>query len=102
MDRNGEKPLRKITLTLYVAGTNARTRFALENIMRLCEEHLKGCHDLEVIDLRENPALAIKDKVVATPMLIKRLPLPIRTFIGNLHDTDKILVALELKSGQAK
>ena len=97
MNDSGEKTGQKYALTLYVASMNARARFAVENIRKVCEEYLKGRYELEVIDLRENPSLAIEEKVVATPMLIKRLPLPIRTFIGNMHDIDKILLGLEVR-----
>jgi circadian clock protein KaiB len=84
-------------LTLYIASMNARARFAIENIRRFCEEHLEEGYELEVIDLRENPSLTIEEKIVATPVLIKRLPPPIRTFIGNMRNMEKILVGMDLK-----
>lgn len=100
---NQENPHQKYILTLYVASMNPRARFAIENIRRICREHLEDSYSLEVIDIRENPALAFTEKIVATPMLIKRLPLPIRTFIGSMQDIDKILVGLEVKrKGEGK
>lgn len=92
-----EKGNRKYILTLYVSGVNPRTRFAVENIRKICKEHLKGRYELEIVDIREDPSVAVHERIVATPVLIKRLPQPIRTFIGNLQDTEKILVGLELK-----
>lgn len=97
MDFSGKRDKEKYILTLYVANMSARTRFAIENIRKICREHLEGSYKLEVIDIREDPSVAFKEKIVATPLLIKHLPLPIRTFIGNMQDINKILVGLELK-----
>ncbi len=87
----------KYVLTLYIANMNAKTRFAIENIKKICDEHLQGRYTLEVIDIRENPSLAAREDVVATPMLIKKLPPPLRTFIGNMNDVERILVGLKIK-----
>jgi len=84
-------------LKLYVTGSTARSIRAVENIKRICEEHLKGRYALEVIDIYQEPQLAAKEQLVVAPTLVKRLPLPLRTFIGDLSETEKILVGLDLK-----
>ena len=84
-------------LRLYIAGISLRSRHAIENIKKICEEHLKGRYELEVIDIYQYPVLAAGEQVLAVPTLIKKIPLPLRKFIGDLSDTDKILVGLDLK-----
>jgi len=90
----------KYVLRLYVAGTTARSLNAILNIKKICEEHLKGRYELEVIDIYQQPTLAKGEQIIATPTLVKKLPLPLRKFIGSLHDMDQILVGLDLKSRQ--
>ena len=92
----GPKPA-KYVLRLYIAGASLRSSRAVENIKRICEEHLKGRYELEVIDIYQNPMLAQGDQIIAVPTLIKKLPPPLRKFIGDLTDTEKILVGLDLK-----
>ena len=87
----------KYVLRLYIAGVSLRSSRAVENIKRICEEHLKGRYELEVIDIYQNPVLTQGEQVIAVPTLIKKLPAPLRKFIGDLTDTDKILVGLDLK-----
>jgi len=84
-------------LRLYIAGMNARARRAIENITRTCEEQLKNRYILEIIDIRENPVLAKGEQVVAVPALIRKVPLPRRTFIGDLADTERILPGLDVR-----
>ena len=84
-------------LRLYIAGMNARARRAIENITRTCEEQLKNRYILEIIDIRENPVLAKGEQVVAVPTLIRKVPLPLRTFIGDLADTERILPGLDVR-----
>lgn len=84
-------------LRLYIAGMSLRSSHAVENIRKICEEHLKGRCELEVIDIYQHPVLAKGEQVIAVPTLIKKLPPPLRKFIGDLSDTDKILVGLDLK-----
>jgi circadian clock protein KaiB len=84
-------------LRLYIAGVSLRSSHAVENIRKICEEHLKGRCELEVIDIYQHPVLAKGEQVIAVPTLIKKLPPPLRKFIGDLSDTDKILVGLDLK-----
>jgi circadian clock protein KaiB len=83
-------------LKLYVAGQSPRSEQAIANLRHICEQALKGRCQLSIIDALEQPQLAEADKVLATPTLIKELPLPVRRVVGDLSDGDKILVALGL------
>jgi len=85
-------------LRLYVTGTTPKSNRAITNIKRICEEHLKGRYTLEVIDIYQQPVLARKEQIIAAPTLIKRLPLPLRKFIGDMADSDRILVGLDLRT----
>jgi circadian clock protein KaiB len=85
-------------LRLYVAGQTPKSVTAFANLKRLCEEHLAGEFEIEVIDLIENPRLAKDDQIVAIPTLVRRLPQPIRRIIGDLSDTERTLVGLQLRS----
>lgn len=87
-----------ILLRLYVAGQSPKSVRAIENLASVCREHLAGQYHLEVIDLLENPALARDDEIVAVPTLIRKLPEPIRRIIGDLSDTDKVLVGLQIRA----
>ncbi|TFF30358.1 circadian clock KaiB family protein [Mucilaginibacter psychrotolerans] len=84
-------------LILYIAGKTQKSIKAIENIGKYCEEHLKGSYTLEVIDLREHPQLAEGEQIIATPTLIRKLPNPIRTLVGDLSDKEKVLVGLDIK-----
>lgn len=84
-------------LRLYVAGQSPRSLNALENLTSLCEQHLEGRHDIETIDLAEDPSRARHDDIVAIPTLVRRLPLPERKIIGDLSDTARTLAALRLR-----
>jgi circadian clock protein KaiB len=87
----------KYLLRLYVTGTTFNSIKALKNIRKICDSNLKGRCDLEVIDIYQQPVLAEGDQIVAVPTLIKKLPLPLRKFIGDLSDAEKILLGLDLK-----
>jgi len=87
----------KYHLRLYVAGTTPRSLTAVANIKKICEEHLQGRYDLEVIDIYQQPTLAKGEQIIAAPTLIKKLPLPLRKFIGDMADQERILVGLDLK-----
>lgn len=87
----------KYVLRLYVAGATPKSIRAIENIKSICEEHLKGRYDLEVIDIYQQPMLAKGDQIIAVPTLIKKLPMPLRSFIGDLSATERILVGLDLR-----
>ena len=84
-------------LRLYVAGQTPKSIRAFANLKVLCEEHLKDRYQIEVIDLRENPQLARGDQIVAIPTLVRRLPKPLRTIIGDMSDSVRLLVGLDLR-----
>lgn len=88
-------------LRLYVAGQTQKSVNALANLKRYCEEHLKGQYRIEIIDLLKNPQLAEGDQIVAIPTLVKKVPLPVRKIIGDLSNTEKVLVGLDIKTVQA-
>ena len=84
-------------LRLYVTGTTPRSARAIENMRRICEAHLEGRYSLEVVDLYQDPEAARTHQIVAAPTLVKLLPEPLRRFIGDLSDKDRILQGLELQ-----
>ena len=84
-------------LRLYVAGQTAHSATALHNLQRICETHLAGRYSIEVIDLRQNPQLAAGEQILALPMLVRKLPEPIKQIIGNLADEERVLVGLDLR-----
>ena len=83
-------------LRLYVAGQTPKSIIAFANLKKICEEHLKGRYTIEVIDLLEKPQLAKGDQIVALPTLVRKLPPPIRKIIGDLSNTERVLVGLNL------
>jgi len=84
-------------LRLYVAGQTPNSVRALENIKRICEEFLNGRYALEVVDIYQQPVLAKGDQIIAVPTLIRKLPSPLRKFIGDMSATERILVGLDLR-----
>jgi len=86
----------KYVLRLYVSGSTSKSALAIENIKRICEQHLKNRYDLEVIDIYQQPNLARDEQIVAVPTLIKRLPPPLRRLIGDLSNLKKVLFGLDL------
>jgi circadian clock protein KaiB len=84
-------------LRLYVAGVTPNSVRAIANLKRICEEHLQGHYSLEVIDLYQQPELAEGDQIVAAPTLIKQLPLPLRRIIGDMSNSERVLVGLDLR-----
>jgi circadian clock protein KaiB len=84
-------------LRLYVAGQSPRSLHALANLKRLCDEHLAGHYEIEIIDLVERPSLARGDDILAIPTLVRRLPAPLRRIIGDLSDTQRVLAGLQLQ-----
>jgi circadian clock protein KaiB len=84
-------------LRLYVTGMTSRSTRAVENVRRVCEEHLKGRYDLVVVDIYQQPELAKAEQIVAAPTLIKKLPMPVRRVIGDLSSTDKVLLGLDIQ-----
>jgi circadian clock protein KaiB len=87
-------------LRLYVAGQTPKSVTAFANLKRICEEYLAHQYEIEVIDLIENPRLAREDEIVAIPTLVRKLPEPIRKIIGDLSDTERTLVGLQLRSSK--
>ncbi|GAB0118773.1 circadian clock KaiB family protein [Acidisoma sp. 7E03] len=85
-------------LRLYVAGQTSKSLAALSNLKRVCEEHLAGRYEIEVIDLIQNPRLAAGDQILAIPTLVRKLPTPLKRIIGDLSNTDKVLVGLDVRA----
>jgi circadian clock protein KaiB len=86
-------------LRLYIAGQSPKSLRAFANLKTLCEEHLAGHYELEIIDLVEQPDLARSDDILAIPTLVRRLPAPLRKIIGDLSNTERVLVGLRLETG---
>jgi circadian clock protein KaiB len=87
------------TLRLYIAGQTPKSIAAFANLQAMCETHLAGHYRIEVVDLLEQPQLAQGDQILAIPTVVRRLPLPIRKIIGDLSDTERALVGLDLRPG---
>ena len=87
----------RYVLTLYVTGMTPRSTRAIENLRAICEEHLQGRYDLDVVDVYQQPELATSAQIVAAPTLIKKLPLPLRRIIGDLSSTERVLVGLDIR-----
>lgn len=84
-------------LRLYVAGQTPKSIQAFANLKKLCEEYLKGQYSIEVIDLLENPQLAEGDQILAIPTLVRKLPQPLKKIIGDLSETERVLIGLDLR-----
>ncbi|HEY2964569.1 MAG TPA: circadian clock KaiB family protein [Pyrinomonadaceae bacterium] len=101
--KNGHAPqandinYRRWNLRLYVAGQTPRSITAFQNLKNICEEYLKGQYHIEVIDLMDNPTLARGDQILAVPTLVRKLPQPIRKIIGDLSNTERVLVGLDIQ-----
>lgn len=87
----------RYVLRLYITGMTPRSTRAVANIRKICEEHLHGRYDLEVVDVYQKPTLAAGEQIIAAPTLIKQLPLPLRRFIGDMSNTERILLGLDLR-----
>ena len=92
-----EKKGDKYVLRLFVAGISPKSRNAIENLKNILEENLKGQYELDIIDIYQQPIFAKEDQIVAAPTLIKELPPPLRRFIGDMSDKERILLGLNLK-----
>ena len=88
-------------LRLYVAGQSPKSLVAVTNLKKVCEEYLAGQYHIEVIDLLQNPQLAKGDQIVAIPTLVRKLPEPVRKIIGDLSNTERVLVGLQLRTREA-
>ena len=87
----------KYILRLYVTGMTPKSTKAIDNVQKLCEKYLEGFYDLKIIDIYQQPKLAKDEQIIATPTLIKQHPLPIRRLIGDMSDTERFLVGIDLK-----
>jgi circadian clock protein KaiB len=85
-------------LRLYVTGQSPNSIRAIENLRRACEEHMPGRYQIQVVDLLENPRLAADDQILAVPTVVRKLPVPIRKIVGDLSDTDRLLVGLQIRT----
>ena len=83
-------------LRLYVTGSTARSARAIENMRRICEDHLEGRYDLEVVDIYQNPTATIEQQIIAAPTLVKLLPSPLRRIIGDLSNQERVLAGLDI------
>jgi circadian clock protein KaiB len=92
------KAVERYVLRLYVTGMTPRSTRAVENVRAICEQHLHGRYELEIVDIYQQPSLAKGEQIIAAPTLIKKLPLPLRRVIGDLSSTDRVLVGLDIKS----
>jgi len=92
----------KYLLKLYITGLTPASTRAITNIKKICEEHLKGRYELDVIDIFQKPVLAKGEQIIAAPTLIKKLPLPLRKFIGDMSNTERILLGLDLRPKKDK
>ncbi len=101
IDAQNEAPDSDLTenyiLRLYIAGSSTRSMQAIENIKNICEDHLQGKYELQVIDLFQQPQLAQGEQIIAAPTLVKKLPLPLRRMIGDMSNTERVLVGLDLR-----
>ena len=87
----------RYVLRLYVTGSTPRSAQAIQNIRAICEKHLLGRYDLEVIDIHQQPVLAQGEQIIAAPTLIKKLPAPLRKVVGNLSNADRVLMGLDIR-----
>lgn len=95
---DGSGPINpKWDLKLYVAGQTPRSIKAMQNLQRICEEHMPGQYNIEVIDVVQTPQLARGDQIIAVPTLVRKLPEPVRKIIGDLSNTEKVLIGLDLR-----
>ncbi|HEY4177327.1 MAG TPA: circadian clock KaiB family protein [Kofleriaceae bacterium] len=97
-----ERKSREFLLRLYVAGMTPRSVAAFENLRKICDEHLRGRYQLEVVDLLQNPALARGHQILALPALVRQLPPPVKKIIGDFSDAERVLVGLDLVERPAK
>lgn len=94
--RQDKRKKEKWQLRLYVAGQTPKCLLAFANLKKICEEHLSGKYEIEVVDLIQQPQLAMGDQILAIPTLVKKLPPPVNKIIGDLSNTEKVLVGLDL------
>lgn len=91
------KSQKEYMLRIYVAGETDKSKRAIQKLREICEEHLKGKYDIEVVDLMKNPQLAAGDQILAIPTVVRKLPPPVKKLIGDLSATEKVLVGLDIR-----
>ncbi len=91
------RPSEKYTLRLYVTGMTPRSTSAIENIRLICEQHLQGRYELEIVDIYQHPNLIKDEQIIAAPTLIKKLPLPLRRIVGDLSNKERVLLGLDIR-----
>lgn len=96
----GDAQAARYLLRLYVTGATEKSAQAIANLRRLCDRHLAGRYELEVIDVYQEPLLALEGRIVAAPTLVKSAPLPVRRIIGDLSDREKLFAALDIRAGE--
>jgi circadian clock protein KaiB len=96
-EKQGHK---RFILRLYVTGMTPKSTMAIANVTDLCKKHLEGRYELEIIDIYQQPEMARREQIIAAPTLIKKLPLPLRRFIGDMSDKDRFLVDIDIKPGK--
>lgn len=92
-----EKDKERYLLRLYISGVTPKSTQAILNIKKICEENLRGRYELEVVDIYQQPTLAKDEQIIAAPTLIKKLPIPLRRIIGDLSDSERVLIGLDLR-----
>ena len=97
VEATAERDRIKHVLRLYVTGLTPKSTLAIANVRKLCEKYLESSYELEVIDIYQQPKLAKGEQIIATPTLIKKLPLPLRKLVGDMSDTGRFLVGIDLK-----
>ncbi len=99
---SGKSVEKTYLLYLYIAGLSPRSQRAIDNVRKICEERLRGRYELVIRDIYQEPVLAKQEQILAVPTLIKKLPPPLRKFVGDMSNTEKLLVGLDLKVKQEK
>ena len=102
MTRKPTRRSREFLLRLYVAGQSARSTAAMDNLKAICEEHLAGRYQIQLIDLLKHPQLARGDQIIAVPTLVRRLPPPMKKIIGDLSSEESVLIGLDLRARPRK
>jgi len=100
-DDQKKRAIEKYVLRLYISGITPRSTTAIERIKRICEEHLQGRYELEVIDIYQQRSLAKDEQIIAAPTLIRKLPLPLRRVIGDMSNESRVLLGLDLRPQKA-
>jgi len=91
------RPVKEWELKIYVAGETDKSRAAIRNLQKVCDEYLKGRYHIEVVDLMKQPQLAAEEQIFAVPTVVRKLPEPLKKLIGDLSATEKVLVGLDIK-----